>query len=97
MLFITGYAENSVLSDGRLEPGMAVLTKPFAVDVVAARIKEDDREPVRFTWGRQRRSSASGGRRPLTPTPFSEAASLLTATRAGGGQPECVYLVESGL
>ena len=39
VLFITGYAENAVLSHGHLEPGMQVLTKPFAVDVIAARIK----------------------------------------------------------
>ena len=40
VLFITGYAENVLLTDGRLEPGMAVLTKPFAVDALAARIRE---------------------------------------------------------
>jgi len=28
-LFITGFAETSLLSDGHLEPGMAILTKPF--------------------------------------------------------------------
>ena len=40
VLFITGYAENAVLSHGHLEPGMHVLTKPFAMDVLAARIRE---------------------------------------------------------
>ena len=40
VLFITGYAENALLSNGQLEPGMAVLTKPFAVDTLAARIRE---------------------------------------------------------
>lgn len=39
VLFITGYAENAVLSRGHLEPGMHVLTKPFALDVLAQRIK----------------------------------------------------------
>ena len=39
VLFITGFAENALLNDGRLEPGMAVLTKPFAVDVFAARVR----------------------------------------------------------
>ncbi len=39
VLFMTGYAENAVLSDGHLEPGMHVLTKPFAMDVLASRIK----------------------------------------------------------
>jgi CheY-like chemotaxis protein len=40
VLFITGYAENAVVGNGHLEPGMAVLTKPFAVDGLAVRIKE---------------------------------------------------------
>jgi signal transduction histidine kinase len=39
VLFITGFAEAAVLGDGHLEPGMAVLTKPFAVDALAARIR----------------------------------------------------------
>ncbi len=39
VLFITGYAENSILSNGKLAPGMAVLTKPFAMDTMAARIR----------------------------------------------------------
>jgi CheY-like chemotaxis protein len=29
VLFITGYAENAVLSHGHLDPGMHVMTKPF--------------------------------------------------------------------
>jgi CheY-like chemotaxis protein len=40
VLFITGYAENAVLSHGHLEPGMHVLTKPFAMEVLANRIKD---------------------------------------------------------
>ena len=40
VLFITGYAENAVLSSGHLEHGMAVLTKPFVVETLAARIRE---------------------------------------------------------
>jgi signal transduction histidine kinase len=40
VLFITGYAENAVLSHGHLEHGMHILTKPFAMDVLAARINE---------------------------------------------------------
>ncbi|KMO18420.1 histidine kinase [Methylobacterium platani JCM 14648] len=40
VLFITGFAEAALFGDGRLEPGMAVLTKPFAVDALAARIRE---------------------------------------------------------
>jgi PAS domain S-box-containing protein len=40
VLFITGYAENAVLSHGHLDPGMHVVTKPFAMDALATRIKE---------------------------------------------------------
>ncbi len=40
VLFITGYAENAVMGDVLLDKGMAVLTKPFAVDVIASRIRE---------------------------------------------------------
>ena len=40
VLFITGYAENSVLGNGRLAPGMAVMTKPFPVEIMASRIKQ---------------------------------------------------------
>ncbi|MFT8243298.1 PAS domain S-box protein [Roseomonas sp. BN140053] len=39
VLFITGYAENAVVGSGRMEPGMHVLTKPFALDMLASRIK----------------------------------------------------------
>ena len=40
VLFITGYAENAVVSHGHLDPGMHVLTKPFAMEALASRIKE---------------------------------------------------------
>ncbi len=40
VLFITGYAENAVIGNGRLERGMHVLTKPFSVDALALRIRE---------------------------------------------------------
>lgn len=39
VLFITGYAENAVLNNGFLEPGMAVLTKPFSIEAIADRIQ----------------------------------------------------------
>ncbi len=39
VLFITGYAENAILGNGHLAPGMAVLTKPFAIETMAARIR----------------------------------------------------------
>ncbi len=39
VLFITGYAENAVLGNGSLDPGMQVLTKSFALDVLASKIR----------------------------------------------------------
>lgn len=40
VLFITGYAENAVLGHGHLDPGMQVLTKPFAMEDLANRIRK---------------------------------------------------------
>ncbi|MER2269359.1 PAS domain S-box protein [Methylobacterium oxalidis] len=40
VLFITGYAENAAVGNGHLEPGMAVLTKPFVMEALASRIKD---------------------------------------------------------
>jgi len=40
VLFITGYAEHSVLGPGRLPPNTALLTKPFTIDALGARIRE---------------------------------------------------------
>jgi CheY-like chemotaxis protein len=40
VLFITGYAENAILGNGRLEPGMQVMTKPFVMEALASRIRE---------------------------------------------------------
>jgi len=39
VLFITGYAENAAVGDGHPEPGMYLLTKPFAMEMLASRIK----------------------------------------------------------
>jgi len=39
VLFITGYAENAILGNGMLEPDMAIITKPFALDVMESRIR----------------------------------------------------------
>jgi CheY-like chemotaxis protein len=40
VLFITGYAENAVVGNGHLEPGMQVLTKPFVMEALASRVRE---------------------------------------------------------
>jgi CheY-like chemotaxis protein len=39
VLFITGYAENAVLSHGHIDAGMHVMTKPFAMEGLASRIR----------------------------------------------------------
>ena len=39
VLFITGYAESIVMGNGNLDTGMAVLTKPFAMDDLAAKVR----------------------------------------------------------
>lgn len=40
ILFITGYAENVALASGFLDRGMAMITKPFAVDSLTTRIRD---------------------------------------------------------
>jgi nitrogen-specific signal transduction histidine kinase/CheY-like chemotaxis protein len=40
VLFITGYAPSAVVGSGRLEQGMQVMTKPFALDALAARVND---------------------------------------------------------
>jgi CheY-like chemotaxis protein len=40
VLFITGYAEHAVLSHGHSDIGMNVVTKPFAIEVLANRIRD---------------------------------------------------------
>ncbi len=39
VLFITGYAETAAVSGSALDPGMAVMTKPFGMDELANRIR----------------------------------------------------------
>jgi len=39
VLFMTGYAENATLNNGFLDPGMQMLTKPFALDMFASRVR----------------------------------------------------------
>jgi PAS domain S-box-containing protein len=40
VLFITGYAENAVIGNGRLERGMQVITKPFALEALANKVRD---------------------------------------------------------
>jgi len=40
VMFMTGYAENAALASGFLEPGMEMITKPFAMEIMAGRVRE---------------------------------------------------------
>jgi CheY-like chemotaxis protein len=40
IMFITGYAESAMLVSGKLEPGMAVVTKPFAVNALEDHVRK---------------------------------------------------------
>jgi CheY-like chemotaxis protein len=40
VMFITGYAESAMLASGKLEPGMTVVTKPFAVNALEEHIRK---------------------------------------------------------
>ena len=46
VLFMTGYAENATLANGFLQPGMEMITKPFAMEKLASKVlkmlKADD-------------------------------------------------------
>ena len=39
VLFVTGYAENAILRGDFLDPGMDMLTKPFALDALGAKVR----------------------------------------------------------
>jgi len=48
VLFTTGYAKNAIVHDGRLDPGVQLITKPFTYAALASKIRdivEDDGEP----------------------------------------------------
>ena len=38
VLFVTGYAEDATMRGGTLSPGMAIITKPFAIEKLAAKV-----------------------------------------------------------
>ena len=40
VLFMTGYAENATIANGFLDPRMAMITKPFAIEALATRIRD---------------------------------------------------------
>ncbi len=40
VLFITGYAENAVVGNGHLDPGMQILTKPFEIAAFSQKVRD---------------------------------------------------------
>ncbi len=40
VLFITGYAENAVVGNGHLDPGMQVMTKPFEIAAFSQKVRD---------------------------------------------------------
>ncbi|MEG3163379.1 PAS domain S-box protein [Sphingomonas sp. PB2P19] len=40
VLFVTGYAENAAIRSGFLEEGMDMMTKPFAIDALATKLRD---------------------------------------------------------
>jgi PAS domain S-box-containing protein len=50
VLFTTGYSRDAIVHQGRLEPGVELISKPFTYEQLALRVREvlDRPEPVRF-------------------------------------------------
>lgn len=46
VLFTSGYTENAIVHDGRLDPGVVLLSKPYRREQLAAKIRDvlDDRD-----------------------------------------------------
>ncbi|TWS94441.1 response regulator [Reyranella sp. CPCC 100927] len=40
VLFTTGYARNAIVHDGRLDPGVQLITKPFSYAAIAAKLRD---------------------------------------------------------
>jgi CheY-like chemotaxis protein len=47
VLFVTGYSRNAIIHHGRLDPGVHLISKPFARDQLSAKLRDllDDRPP----------------------------------------------------
>ena len=39
VLFVTGYAESAAVGSGQMEQGMEVMTKPFTLEMLAAKVQ----------------------------------------------------------
>ncbi|MGI4733109.1 MAG: response regulator [Janthinobacterium lividum] len=68
VLFITGYAENAAVGNGHLDPGMALLTKPFGLDDLTRKVRsilgKGEDEPSGYRPASSRRSCRVCGSEP---------------------------------
>ncbi|HET9639695.1 MAG TPA: ATP-binding protein [Allosphingosinicella sp.] len=47
ILFMTGYTQNAIVHDGRLDPGVALISKPFTYDQLGSKVRAElDELPV---------------------------------------------------
>jgi hypothetical protein len=40
VLFMTGYTQNAIVHDGKLDPGVSLIGKPFTVPQLASKVRE---------------------------------------------------------
>ena len=59
VLFITGYADNAAITNGHVDPGVQVMSKPFSMEKLAARIRSiiEDRKQGPGTCRHRARST----------------------------------------
>jgi CheY-like chemotaxis protein len=62
ILMTTGYARNAIVRDGRIEPGVQLITKPFSYAALAVKVRAVLDEPARS--GRIPSADDESGRRP---------------------------------
>jgi DNA-binding response OmpR family regulator len=41
ILFMTGYTQNAIVHDGRLDAGVALISKPFTYDQLGAKVRAE--------------------------------------------------------
>jgi len=83
VLFTSGYTENAIMHDGRLDDGIELLSKPYTREAMARKI----RHVLRNQQQRNAAQEARQGRLPLTPGGLvgSSADGLGTGSAAGSG------------
>ena len=67
VLFITGYAENAAVGNGHLEPGMELLTKPFSMEALTAKVV--NRRPTGTPYRRVKGTPSSSSGRSMLGAP----------------------------